>query len=149
MAGLNVRPATPEDISAIVAIQQKNPQAAEWKESDYARLAEAPSGVLLVAEAERGQILGFAAAQGVADEAELQNLAVDPERQRHGLGQALLEGVHCRLRAAGIKRIYLEVRPSNESALALYQSSGYTIVGRRQDYYSAPQEDALILSADL
>jgi [ribosomal protein S18]-alanine N-acetyltransferase len=149
MAGLNVRPATPEDISAIVAIQQKNPQAAEWKESDYARLAEAPSGVLLVAEAAAGQILGFAAAQGVADEAELQNLAVDPERQRHGLGQALLEGVHRRLRAAGIKRIYLEVRPSNESALALYQSSAYTIVGRRQDYYSAPQEDALILSADL
>jgi ribosomal-protein-alanine N-acetyltransferase len=50
------------------------------------------------------------------------------------------------LGAAGTKRIYLEVRESNESALALYQSSGYTVVARRQDYYPAPREDALVLS---
>lgn len=144
-----IRPASSEDVSAIVAIQLKNPQAAQWQEADYTWLARAPGAVLLVAEGAAGQILGFAAAHRVADEAELQNLAVDPEHQRHGLGQALLDGVHCRLRAAGTKRVYLEVRPSNASALALYQSSGYTIVGRRQDYYPAPREDALVLSADI
>ena len=81
------------------------------------------------------------------DEAELQNLAVDPQHRRQGVGQGLVHEVHCRLRAVGTKRVFLEVRPSNESALALYQSSGYTIIGRRQNYYSAPQEDALVLSA--
>jgi len=144
-----IRPATSEDVSAIVAIQLRNPHAAQWQASDYARLAGDPGGVLLVAEAARGQILGFVAAQRVADEAELQNLAVDPEYQRHGIGQALLEGVHGRLRATGTKRVYLEVRPSNQSALALYQSSGYSIVGRRQGYYPAPREDALVLSAGI
>jgi ribosomal-protein-alanine N-acetyltransferase len=145
-------------VSAIVAIQQKNPSAAQWQASDYARLAEDLRGVLLVAEpgtssvpgeSEPRQILGFAAARRVADEAELQNLAVHPEHQRHGIGQALLDGVHGRLRAAGTKRVYLEVRPSNQSALAFYRSSGYTIVGGRQDYYPAPREDALILSTVL
>jgi [ribosomal protein S18]-alanine N-acetyltransferase len=142
---MRIRPATAEDVETIVAIQRKNPQAAQWLESDYVRLAEDPSGVLLVAEDAAGQVLGFAAGQCVADEAELQNLAVDPEHHRHGVGQALLDGVHCRLRAAGTKRIYLEVRPANGPALALYQSSGYTVVGRRRDYYAAPREDALAL----
>ena len=44
-----------------------------------------------------------------------------------------------------MKRVYLEVRPSNESALGFYRSSGYAIVGRRQGYYPEPQEDALVL----
>jgi len=144
-----IRPAIAEDVVAIVAVQQKNPQAAQWQESDYVRLAEAPGGVLLLAENAAGQVLGFAAARRVADEAELQNLAVDPQYRRQGVGQGLVHGVHCRLRATGTKLVYLEVRPSNESALALYQSSGYTIVGRRQDYYPAPREDALVLSAAL
>jgi ribosomal-protein-alanine N-acetyltransferase len=142
---MRIRSATLADISAILAIQQKNPQAAQWHDSDYARLVENPSGVLLVAEGARGQILGFAAAQRAADEAELQNLAVDPKHHRQGIGQALLEGVHCRLRSAGMRRVYLEVRPSNESALGFYRSSGYAIVGRRQGYYPEPQEDALVL----
>ncbi len=144
-----IRPATREDVAAIVGIQLKNPQAAQWQGSDYARLAKDLGGVLLVAENAAGQVLGFAAAQRVADEAELQNLAVDPEHQRHGIGQGLLHAVHCRLRAAGTQRVYLEVRPSNESALALYRSSGYTIVGNRPDYYPAPPEDALVLSTSL
>ena len=142
-----IRPATSEDISTIVAIQQKNPQAAEWQESDYVRLAEDPSGVLLVAADAARQVLGFAAARRVFDEAELQNLAVDPQHRRQGVGKGLVREVHRRLRAVGTKRVFLEVRPSNESALALYQSSGYTIIGIRQNYYSAPQEDALVLSA--
>ena len=110
-----VRPATSEDISTIVGVQQKNPQAADWQESDYVRLAEDPSGVLLVAEDAARQILGFAAARRVFDEAELQNLAVDPQHRRKGVGQGLVHEVHCRLRAVGTKRVFLEVRPSNES----------------------------------
>ena len=147
--GLIIRPAKSEDVSTIVAIQRKNPQAAQWQESDYVRLAEAPSGLLLVAEDAAGQLVGFAAARRVADEAELQNLAVDPQHRRQGVGQGLVHGVHCRLRAAGTKRVYLEVRPSNESALALYRSSGYTVAGRRRDYYPTPREDALVLSAGI
>ncbi len=142
---MGIRPARLADISAILAIQQRNPQAAQWGASDYARLAENPGGLLLVAEDAQGQALGFAAVRCVADEAELQNLAVDPEHQHHGLGQALLDAVHCRLRTTGTKRVYLEVRSSNESALALYRSSGYTVTGTRQDYYTAPREDGLVL----
>jgi len=146
---LIIRPAASQDISAIVALQQKNPQAAQWQESDYVGLAGAPSGVLLVAEDAAGQIVGFAAARRVADEAELQNLAIDPQHRRQGVGQELVHGVHCWLRAAGTKRVYLEVRPSNQSALALYRSSGYTVVGRRRDYYLEPREDALVLSTGI
>src|SRR5690349_3833120 len=106
---MRIRPATSEDVAAIVAIQLKNPQAAQWQGSDYARLAGDPSGLLLVAEDAAGQVLGYAAVQRVADEAELQNLAVDPGHQHHGIGQGLLHEVHSRLRAGGTKRVYLEV----------------------------------------
>src|SRR5215831_17994232 len=144
-----IRPATSQDVPFILVIQLKNPPAAQWQASEYARLIEDPDVELLVAEGPEGSVLGFAAAQRAADEAELQNLAVDPEHQRQGIGQALLEGVHGRLRATGTKRVYLEVRPSNRPAVALYVSSGYTLAGRRQGYYEAPREDALLFSRAL
>ncbi len=130
-------------------MQQESLQAAQWEAADYARLAEDPNGMLLVAENAAGQVLGFAAAQRVAGEAELRNLAVEPGSQGRGVGRALLEEVKGRLRAAGVKSIYLEVRASNQRALALYYGAGYVLSGRRKDYYHCPSEDALILRREL
>ncbi len=90
-------------------------------------------------------VVGFAAFQLVADEAELRNLAVAPEYQRRGVGRALLEEARKRLVEAGAQRLYLEVRPSNKPALELYQSLGFSLLGVRKDYYRDPLEDAYVM----
>ena len=109
-------------------------------------------GMILVAELETmlpPKVLGFATFQRLVDEAELWNLAVDPEHQHQGVGKALLEDARKRLLQLGAKRIFLEVRPSNKSALGLYYSVGFGLHSQRKDYYRDPIEDAYVLSLEL
>lgn len=149
---MKIRPLAKEDLPAILVIQDRNPQAARWIGRDYTRLAEEPGGTILVAELETmtpPKVLGFAAFHRVIDEAELRNLAIDPEHQHQGVGKALLEVARKRLMEAGAKQIFLEVRPSNKPALGLYYSVGFGLHARRKDYYRDPQEDAYVLSLHL
>jgi [ribosomal protein S18]-alanine N-acetyltransferase len=141
-----------EDLPAVLALQAKCPQAASWNAQDYLRLAESPAGMILVAEPEAAappKLLGFAALHWLLDEAELRNIAVDPAHRRQGLGRALLEESRQRLLASGIKRIYLEVRASNQPALGLYFSMGFRTLSVRKDYYVGPVENAVVLGLDL
>jgi len=61
----------------------------------------------------------------------------------------LLEQSHRHLRAAGVVRVFLEVRPSNTAARALYFGLGYRMRSVRKDYYREPVEDAEIMSLEL
>ena len=90
-------------------------------------------------------IVGFALWRTVSDESELLLLAVHPSAQRHGLGRVLLEGFATKAIADGATRLHLEVRDGNP-ANRLYASEGFTIAGRRRDYYrgrDGEQHDAL------
>lgn len=141
-----------QDLPSIIAIQNRTPDAARLTEEDYTRLASDPQGMLLVAELETmtpPKVLGFAAFQRVIDEAELWNLAIDPEHQHQGVGKALLAEARTRLLQVGAKRIFLEVRQSNKSALSLYYSVGFGLHSQRKDYYRDPPEDAYVLAMDL
>ena len=149
---MKIRQFSKEDVHAVLAIQAKCPQVAPWLERDYLRLADEPGGIILVAELETMEppkVLGFAAFYRIIDEAELRNIAVDPEHQRQGVGRALLGEASKRLMEAGAKRILLEVRPSNKAALGLYYSAGFGLRSLRKDYYRDPQEDALVLALEL
>lgn len=96
-------------------------------------------------------MVGYAVMMFVIDEVHLLNISIVPERQGHGLGAALLGFLMDQARAAGIQRMFLEVRPSNAAGRALYRRSGFTEVGRRRGYYPAPdgREDALVMSRPL
>jgi ribosomal-protein-alanine N-acetyltransferase len=149
---MKVRLFSRDDIAATLVIQEKNPQAAHWVAADYARLAADPGGLILEAELETTdppKLLGFAAFHRVADEAELRNIAVDPEHQRRGVGKALLEEARKRLLGAGSKRVFLEVRASNNPALGLYYSVGFALCLLRRNYYRDPPEDGCVLSLEL
>ena len=141
-----------EDLQSILAIQNKAAGAARWQEGDYLRLASEPGGMILVSELETmtpPKVLGFAAFQRLIDEAELRNIVVDPEHRRQGVGKALI-GEACKvLLQAGTKRLFLEVRKSNQAALGLYYLFGFTIASERREYYRDPLEDAYVLSLDL
>jgi ribosomal-protein-alanine N-acetyltransferase len=149
---MKVRLFEKEDLPEIVAIQAKNPRAAQWPDLEYAQFAADPRGTILVTELETmtpPKVLGFAAFYRIIDEAELRNIAVDPAHYRQGVGRALVAEGRRRLLEAGAKRIFLEVRPSNKSALALYYSEGFGLHSQRKDYYRAPVEDAYVLCAEL
>lgn len=149
---MKIRPFEREDLQSIIAIQNKAAGAAHWQGADYLRLASEPGGMILVAEFETmtpSKVLGFAAFQRLIDEAELRNIAVDPEHLHQGVGKAILMEARKHLTQAGTKRLFLEVRKSNQPALALYYSAGFALLSERKEYYSDPKEDAYVLSLQL
>jgi [ribosomal protein S18]-alanine N-acetyltransferase len=94
---------------------------------------------------EDGIVCGLVAFRTMADEAEILNLAVDSTRRRRGIGSRLMKDALASCKEAGVKKIFLEVRDSNVAARNFYWRMGFIQVGRRREYYSRPQEDALVL----
>jgi [ribosomal protein S18]-alanine N-acetyltransferase len=94
-----------------------------------------------------GQVSGYGIVSMALDEAHLLNLCIAPTRRRQGLAELLLNQLVDELRMRGMDRLFLEVRPSNRAALALYRRSGFKVIGRRPGYYPAEQgrEDATIM----
>jgi ribosomal-protein-alanine N-acetyltransferase len=100
----------------------------------------------------RGDLLaGYAVVMVAADEAHLLNLSVAREWQRRGIGAELTRFVVSLARTAGAHRMYLEVRPSNAAARALYRAHGFSEIGFRRDYYPAThgREDAVVMELKL
>ena len=95
---------------------------------------------------------GIAAAYGgmltVLDEGQITNVAVHPDFRRRGLGRAILSYLKEEARARGLLQIALEVRVSNEAAIALYESEKFYVAGRRKNFYRNPTEDALVMLWD-
>jgi ribosomal-protein-alanine N-acetyltransferase len=109
-----------------------------------ARFLAAPSCLCLTASlAPDAPPQGFLIARKADDEAELLTLAVRPECRRHGLARALLDSANKALRAAGTRKLYLEVGDRNGPAGNLYRSLGAIQVGKRKAYYEHGA-DALI-----
>jgi ribosomal-protein-alanine N-acetyltransferase len=98
---------------------------------------------------ERGElVVGYGILSMAAGEAHILNLCVDSNYQQLGFGERLLNEVLMRARGAEINEIFLEVRPSNESAISLYQKKGFRQIAYRPAYYQARKgrEDAAVLS---
>jgi len=110
-------------------------------------LANYPAWVL--AQGER--IIGYGLLSLAADEAHVLNLCTAPEAQGQGFGRRLLHALLQLARARGAKRVFLEVRPSNAAAIALYDTEGFNEIGRRPRYYPARngREDALVMALEL
>jgi len=97
---------------------------------------------------ESGQeMLGYAVLMLAVDEAELLDIAIAMRHQRHGWGRKLLEQMLVLARRANMQRMVLEVRASNEAAIALYRNAGFEQIGLRRDYYPAEhrREDAILM----
>jgi ribosomal-protein-alanine N-acetyltransferase len=149
---MKVRPFADADLAAVYAIQLQCPQAAQWRLEDYLHLARDPGGTVLVAElaaANLPAVAGFVVFHRVMDEAELRNIAVNPAHQRKGIARALLEAGIRTLQESGARRLFLEVRASNQPALAFYASAGFQLLYTRHDYYQNPVEDALVMARDI
>jgi ribosomal-protein-alanine N-acetyltransferase len=92
-------------------------------------------------------IVGYSVIAIAAGEAHLLNLSIAAERQRRGLGLELLRFVTKLAQDYAAERMFLEVRPSNLAARALYRRARFSEIGVRRAYYPARKghEDALVL----
>ena len=98
-----------------------------------------------------GDLIGYGILQTGAEEGHILNLCIDEAFQRRGFARLLLE--HLVARAAGEEAnvVFLEVRPSNPRAIALYQKAGFNEIGARKDYYEAAggREDAIVMARSI
>jgi len=93
------------------------------------------------------RIIGYSILSTAAAEAHILNLCIEPDCQRQGYGQQMLDHLLEYADTVGVERIFLEVRPSNEAAIRLYEGNGFVQLGVRKSYYRANdgREDALVL----
>ena len=94
------------------------------------------------------EVVGYGILSVAAGEAHILNLCVDPGYRKLGYGDRLLDEILMRARRIEVREVFLEVRPSNLSALALYHKKGFRQVAQRPAYYQARdgREDAAVLS---
>ena len=143
-----LRPMREADLPAVMAIEQRA-YAFPWTQGVFrdCLLANHPSWVLV----EGGHIIGYAVLSVAADEAHVLNLCTSPDVQGRGHGRRLLRALLQLARGRGAHRVFLEVRPSNAPAIALYHDEGFNEIGRRPRYYPAHdgREDALVMALEL
>ncbi len=97
------------------------------------------------------RVAGYGILSVAAGEAHILNLCVEPAYRSLGYGEKLLDEMLFRARSASVREIFLEVRPSNDTALALYRKKGFYQVANRPAYYQANhgREDAAVLAKKL
>jgi ribosomal-protein-alanine N-acetyltransferase len=146
LAGL--RPMREEDLDAVLAIELRA-YPFPWTRGIFQdRLrADYPAWVLQ----RDGAIIGYGMLSIAADEAHVLNVCTAPEEQGQGHGRRLLRALLLLARGRGAQRVFLEVRPSNTVAIALYHDEGFNEIGRRPRYYPARggREDAIVMAMEL
>lgn len=133
-----VAPVKPADYDALEDIHAAS-FIAPWSADEQAAMGEQPGVATFVAR--RGSVgsssrpIGFITVRRVADEAEVLTMAVHPRHRGAGVGRLLLDAALRHLYTERVVKVFLEVDPANEPALALYRRSGFETVGERPDYY--------------
>jgi len=96
-------------------------------------------------------LTGYGVMSVAAGESHVLNLTVRPESQRQGIGRKLLKHFIQLARRHGAETLMLEVRPSNTTAIRLYDTMGFNEIGCRRNYYPAVdgREDALLFALNL
>lgn len=118
-----------------------------WSEGMLEDALYDPQASFLVAEDGEGGVLGYAGLHAILDEGYLDNICVEPDARRRGVADALLD-VFCRFGELNLAFLSLEVRVSNQAAIALYEKHGFRRAGLRRSYYERPREDAWIMTRE-
>ena len=146
---VRIRRMTPADLDRVMEIAESLKEAPQWPRNAY-RAALDPEAklrriALVVEEVATGAVAGFAVANLMPPEAELEIVAVDSEAQRRGAAGRLFAALATELSTAGVVGVILEVRAHNQPALGLYRKLGFAETGRRMRYYDDPVEDAVLM----
>lgn len=117
-----------------------------WSREYFSLLSMFDETDFLVAESD-GKIIACAGAEIFSDAAEILSFAVNPSFRRLGVGTKIFSELLTKLKERGAELIVLEVRLSNEAAIKFYESFGFNIVERAENYYL--DEDAWIMAREI
>lgn len=140
---MEILPMSISDVPAVAELERKC-FSDPWSERSIVSELENPLSVWLVAVAD-GTVVGYVGSQSVLEQADMMNIAVNPEYRKQGIAESLIGKLIDALKARRVCSLALEVRVSNMPAISLYQKLGFEQVGKRPNYYRNPREDALIL----
>jgi ribosomal-protein-alanine N-acetyltransferase len=137
-----------QDLSELIRVESAC-QIAPWSDEVFKKCLEAGStGWVMELE---GRIIGFILILYQVDEVHILNFCVHPDHQHQGWGKQLLTHMLQNITNQSAKLVYLEVRRSNQRAIALYEKVGFSKIGERKDYYMSleQREDALVFAKHL
>ena len=148
-----IRPMQMDDLDAIMQIEPTI-YSHPWTRGNFSdSLQNGYSGWVLEHD---GQMIGYSLLMMIMDEAHLLNLSVAKQMQKQGLGRFLLEHMIATAKTHKALNMFLEVRPSNISAIALYENMGFCEISVRRGYYPADpktsetgREDAVLMGLAL
>lgn len=147
-ANVELRNMLPGDLSQVSDIERRSYDY-PWSHGVFRDCLLA--GYNCVAVEHEGVVVGYGILSIAAGEAHILNLCVDPSYRSLGLGQKLLDELLSRARDADVDQVFLEVRPSNTMAIALYRKRGFHKIADRKAYYQAAdgREDASVYAKKL
>lgn len=144
---MRLRQMTLADLPVVLTIEQQNYEF-PWEEDIFTDCFKAGYGCWVCEE--QNKILGYCLLSMAVGEAHILNISVHPEEQKQGVGRKMMEYLIDVARGRA-ETVFLEVRPSNAIAIALYEKLGFNEIGIRKGYYPATngREDAIMLALHL
>jgi [ribosomal protein S18]-alanine N-acetyltransferase len=140
---LEIRTLAYSDLPQVTAIERRA-FPTPWSLAMFVLELSKPSGLCLAALRDDGRLCGYTICSRYDLDWHIMNVAVDPPDRRQGVASALLAELYRRADDAQA-RFTLEVRRSNQEAIALYTRDGFRVAGMRRRYYQDNGEDALIM----
>jgi ribosomal-protein-alanine N-acetyltransferase len=143
-SSLIILPMQPEDLPEILTLEADALSA--WNRDQLEAELEQPTGFQFVVRRKgTDKIIAFLCGRVMVDEAEILKLSVAQSERRKGVGRQLLHFVVKLYSEKGVKNCFLELRASNTAARNLYEKEGFSIIGKRNNYYMEPAEDAILM----
>ena len=142
LTAVEIRRLTYADLPQVIAIERRSYRT-PWSLAMFVLELSKPSGVCLAALRE-SELAGYLVCSRYDQVWHVMNVSTNPDLRRQGIATALMRDLFTRI-GGDEARITLEVRPTNEAALALYEGLGFSSAGRRPRYYQDNGEDAVIM----
>ncbi|MCX6559900.1 MAG: ribosomal protein S18-alanine N-acetyltransferase [Candidatus Aminicenantes bacterium] len=147
----DIRRMVPADLPEVLAIERQsfsNP----WLESTFGGEIQnmGLSHPMVATARPGGEVIGYVLYWLVSEEMQINNVAVHPDWRRRRIGERMLRAVMDDAKRRGATYAILEVRQSNRAARTLYERTlGFGFLAVREDYYTQPTEDAIVLGLPL
>lgn len=132
-----------EDIPQVAVIEKMN-FSRPWSENNFHESIGLDNTLYIVAE-RKGKIIGYCGTYMVLKQGNITNFVIAEKSRKRGIGRKMIFELFSMLKEKGIVDVTLEVRESNIPAIKLYKSAGFKKVGIRKNFYTRPQENAVIM----
>ena len=145
----SLRVAGPGDLELIAGLEAEVFAEDPWTPYMIAEELSSPASRYWVATDDAGDVVGYGGVKVGGDQADVMTIGVRAHARGAGVGATILDALMAWSHEAGAREIFLDVRPSNEGAIALYKSRGFVEIGRRPRYFRNPVEEAVEMRAPL